>query len=170
MPAPYVLSIVFALAAPAATPTPATSPAAAPTPTPAATPSNAPSAGPSPAPSPSSSPSANPFAYIVTPSPPPAGAPRIVEIALNDRVLHAGGMLLVRVTTSTDVTAVVARTWGREIAIPRGAPGYFAGQEQLPGTSVIPSFLLNRTYPIDFVARAADGRSTTVTVPVRLEH
>lgn len=76
-------------------------------------------------------------------------------------------MLLVRVTTSSDVTAVVARTMGREIGIPQGAPGYFAGQEQLPND--IPFFLLNRTYQIDFVASTADGRRTTFSVPLRLE-
>jgi len=169
MTAPYALSLMLALAAPASTPAPVppveATPTAAPSPVPAASPSPAPSGSPGPGPSPS----ANPFAYVVTPSPPPAGAPRIVEIALNDRVLHAGGLLLVRVTTSTDVTTVVARTWGHEIGIPQGAPGYFAGQEQLPATGAIPFFLLNRTYSIDIVARAADGRATTVTLPVRLE-
>jgi len=36
-------------------------------------------------------PGANPFGYVVSPSPPPAGAPRIIEIALNDKVLRPGG-------------------------------------------------------------------------------
>ncbi len=119
----------------------------------------------SPAPAPSATP--NPFGYVVSPSPAQTGSPRIVEIALNDRVLHAGGMLLVRVTTSPDVTGVIARTWDHAITIPQGSPGYFAGQTQLPAG--IPFFLLNRTYQIDFVASTADGRTVTYTLPVRLE-
>jgi hypothetical protein len=76
-------------------------------------------------------------------------------------------MLLVKVTTSPDVTAIVARTMGRELGIPQAAPGLFAGQQQLPGG--IPFWLLNRTYQIEFVATTADGRSASYTVPVRLE-
>jgi len=76
-------------------------------------------------------------------------------------------MLLVRITTSADVTRVIARTWNREIGIPLISPGVFSGQEQLPGT--IPFFMLNRTYQIEVVATTADGRSASFTVPVRLE-
>ena len=72
-----------------------------------------------------------------------------------------------RVTTSPDVTTVIARTMGRAIGIPQGAPGYFAGQEQMP--SGIPSFLLNRTYQIEVIASTADGRSTSFSLPLRLE-
>ena len=110
----------------------------------------------------------NPFTYVVAPPPPAAGnAPRIVEIAANDRVLHKGGMLLVRVTTSPDVARVLARTMGHEIYIPQMSPGVFSGQEQLP--TGIPFFMLNRTYQIEIVATTADGRSASFTVPVRLE-
>lgn len=164
----YAVPLLIALAAPAPSPVPQPSPApvappvATPAPSPAATTTPVP---PSPSPQPSGSPS--PFAYVVSPTPGPSGAPRIVEIALNDRVLHKGGQLLVRVTTSPDVTSVVARTMGRELGIPQGGPGYFSGQDQLP--SSIPFFLLNRTYQIEFVAATADGRSTSYTLPVRLE-
>jgi hypothetical protein len=168
----YAVPLALALLAPAPSPVPQPSPGAArpsasAAPSPAATTTPvppSPSPG-SPSPAPSGSP--NPFAYVVAPSPGPAGAPRILEIALNDRVLHKGGPLLVRITTSPDVTAVVARTMGREIGIPQGGPGYFSGQDQLP--SGIPFFLLNRTYQIEFVASTADGRSTSYSVPVRLE-
>lgn len=177
MLAVYVLPLIVALvtappspqpqplpppATPVATPTAAPSPLATTTPIP---PSPNPSAAPA-TPGPTSSP--NPFTYVVDPAPGPSGAPRIIEIALNDRVMHAGGMMLLKVTTSTDVTSVKARTLGREIAVPQGAPGYFAGQEQLPGA--IPFFLLNKTYQIEFVATTADGRSITFTMPLRLEH
>jgi len=160
----YALPLILALATapspmplpgPAVqTPTPAPSPASTTTPVP-----------PTPTPQPSASPAL--FNYVVAPTPGPSGAPQIVEIALNDRTLHQGGMLLVKVTTSPDVSTVVARTMGREIAVPQGAPGYFAGQEQLPGG--IPFFLLNRTYQIEFVATTADRRTATFTMPVRLE-
>ena len=133
-----------------------------PTPTP-----QAPTPTPTPQP-PTPSPAPNPFAYVV-PVPPPAGngSPRIAEIAANDRVLHKGGLLLVRITTSPDVTHVIARTWNHEIGIPQISPGVFSGQETLP--SNIPFFMLNRTYQIEIVATTADGRSASYTVPVRLE-
>jgi hypothetical protein len=168
----YAVPLAIALLAPAPSPVPQPSPGpaapvASPAPAPIATttpvpPSPAPA---SPSPQPSGSP--NPFSYVVAPSPGPSGAPRILEIALNDRVLHKGGPLIVRVTTSPDVTSVVARTMGRELGIPQGGPGYFSGQDQLPTS--IPFFLLNRTYQIEFVASTADGRSTAYTLPVRLE-
>ncbi|HEX3463901.1 MAG TPA: hypothetical protein VHS78_07640 [Candidatus Elarobacter sp.] len=164
----YAVPLLVALAAPAPSPLPQPGPTAAPAapaspaPSPAATTTPVP---PSPSPQPSTSP--NPFSYVVDPTPGPSGAPRIVQIALNDRVLHKGGPLVVRVTTSADVTTVVARTMGREIGIPQGGPGYFSGQDQLP--SSIPFFLLNRTYQIEFVASTGDGRTTSYTVPVRLE-
>jgi len=173
MLAVYVLPLIVALATAPPSPqpqplpppaTPVATPAAAPSPAATTTPVP-PTPSPSPSPAPTGTP--NPFSYVVDPAPGPSGAPRIIEIALNDRVLHKGGMLLVKVTTSPDVTSVRARTLGREIVVPQGAPGYFAGQEQLP--DAIPFFLLNRTYQIDFVATTADGRSATYTMPVRLE-
>ena len=162
----YALPLIVALFQPAPSPqpmpTPPGPPAATSAPTPVATTTPAP-----PTPSPQASVTPNPFSYVVDPTPGPSGAPQIIEISLNDRVLHMGGMMLVKVTTSSDVTAVVARSMGRQIAIPQGAPGYFAGQQQLPGS--IPFFLLNRTYQIEFVATTADGRSTIYALPMRLE-
>jgi hypothetical protein len=162
----YALPLLLALTPPAPSPVPLpapgvpSAPPATPAPSPGATTTPVP-----PTPGPSASPTL--FNYVVAPSPGPSGAPQIVEIAINDRVLHQGGMLLVKVTTSQDVATVVARTMGREIAVPQGAPGYFAGQEQLPGG--IPFFLLNRTYQIEFIATTADRRTVTFTMPVRLE-
>lgn len=164
----YAVPLLLAFAQPAPQPQPNAPP---PTPPPVATPAPQPTATttpvpPTPSPQPSGTP--NPFTYVVTPPAPAApNAPRIVEIAANDRVLHQGGMLLVRITTSPDVARVTARTWNREIGIPQISPGVFSGQEQLPGN--VPFFLLNRTYQIEVVATTADGRSTSFTVPVRLE-
>jgi hypothetical protein len=97
-----------------------------------------------------------------------ASSPRILEIALNDRILHEGKLLLVRVTTSPDVSTVVARTLGHEITVPLSTPGLFAGQQQVP--TGIPFFLLNRDFQVEFVATTTDGRVTSYTIPIRLAH
>lgn len=179
---PAALALVLALLQPAPTPQPIPTPPApasatpvvspTPLPTPIATttpipPTPAPTATPVPTPTPQ--PTATPphFGYVVDPSPGPSGSPQIVEVSINDHTLHAGGMLLVKVTTSADVTSLFARTMGHQIGIPLIAPGIFAGQTQLPDQ--IPFFLLNRTYPVDFVATTADGRTTTASLPIRLE-
>ncbi len=172
----YAVPLLVALAQPAPQPQPNPPP---PTPPPVSSPAPAPAAAttpvpptptpvPTPTPSPQPSGTPNPFGYVVAVPPPASGStPRIVEIAANDRVLHQGGMLLVRITTSQDVTRVIARTWNHEIGIPLITPGVFSGQEQLPGN--IPFFMLNRNYQIEVVATTADGRSASFTVPVRLE-
>jgi hypothetical protein len=168
MVALYALPLLVALVQPAPSPQPnAAPPTPPPLSTPAASPAPQPGSTTTPIPGAPSSPTPNPFTYVVAPQPGPSGAPRILEIALNDRVLHKGGMLLVRVTTSIDVTGLVARTLGHEVVIPQGAPGYFAGQQQLP--SGIPFFLLGRDYQVEFVATTADGRTATYSLPIRLD-
>ena len=162
----YLIPLAVALAQPAPAPLP---PPAAQTAAPAVTPAPQPTATTTPAPpspSPLASGTPNPFTYVVTPAAGP-NLPRITEIALNDRVLHKGGGLLVRVTTTADVVTLMARTLGREIGIPQMAPGVFAGQEQLPNG--IPAYLLNRSYDVEFVATTGDGRNASYTVPIRLE-
>jgi len=155
---------------PQAQPVPPTPPPlVSPSPSPVATTSPIPggTATPLPLATPSPNPTASMFAYVVDP---PAGtnaSPRIVEIAINDRTLHQGQILLVKITTSTDVTALIARTMGHQIGIPIMSPGVFAGQQQLP--SGIPNFLLNRNYEIEFVATTADGKTTVFAIPLRLE-
>ncbi len=168
----YVIPLLVALAQPAPQPQPNAPPSppapiSTPAPVPTATTTPVPpTPPPTPIPQPSGTP--NPFTYVVAPPPPAAnGAPRIAEIAVNDRILHKGGLLLVRITTSPDVTRVIARTMDHEIGIPQISPGVFSGQEQLP--SGIPFFMLNRTYQIDIVATTGDGRSASFTLPVRLE-
>jgi hypothetical protein len=151
------------LQAPPTPPAPATALASAsPMPAETATPTPTPAASGSPTASP------NPYLYVVTPTAPPNGVTtRIIEVAMNDRVLHSGGLMLVRVTTSPDVTTVVARTMGHEIAVPLYSPGVFAGQQQMP--TGIPFFLLNRTFQVDFVATTADGHTAVTSLPLRLE-
>jgi hypothetical protein len=164
-----VLALLLAIQS-APSPQPLPTPSTA-TPAPATAPSPAPSpvatTSPAAAPSPTASPSPL-FAYVIDPSPMPSGSPQIVEVSINDRTLHAGGMLLVKVTTSADVTVLFARTMGHQIGIPFISPGVFAGQTQLP--QAIPAYFLNRTYSVDFVGTTADGRTATVTLPIRLEH
>jgi hypothetical protein len=142
---------------PLVTPTPIPTPVTTPTPAAASTPS----------PSPTPSPTPTLFGYVVDPPADANASPRIVEIALNDRTLHQGQMLLVKITTSPDVTSMFARTMGHQIAIPFMSPGIFAGQQQLP--NAIPGFLLNRSYWVEFVATTADGKTTVFALPLRLE-
>jgi hypothetical protein len=102
-----------------------------------------------------------------SPTPAPSGSPQILEIALNDRVLHKGGPLMLRVTTSQDVTAVVMRALGHELGVAKTGPGVFSGDTVLP--TGIPFFLLGRTYTVQFIATTADGRNTSASVAVRLD-
>jgi hypothetical protein len=158
-------------AAPTATAVPipqaSTTPSASPQPTPTATPP--PTFPPEPVRTPAPSPRPTPtlFAYIVDPPAGDAASPRIFEIAVNDRTLHSGQWLLVKITTSPDVTSLQVRTLGHQMYVPNLSPGIFGGQQQLP--SWIPGFLLNRTYTIDVIASTSDGHTTTYSLPLRLE-
>jgi hypothetical protein len=87
--------------------------------------------------------------------------PHILEIFLNDRQIHAGGSLNVRVLTSTNVVGVEARALGRFIAIPQNGPGLFSLAYTMPGG--IPFWLLNRNYDIVIAAATADGRQVSVS-------
>lgn len=109
----------------------------------------------------------SPFHYVIAPPAPPPGAPAIVEIAVNDQILHPGGPYVVRVTTSPDVTAVQVQAMGQSFAMPPGGNGRFFVSGSVP--SEVPFFLLNRGYMLTVVAQTADGRSTSVQVPMRLE-
>ncbi|MDB5043133.1 MAG: hypothetical protein JWN27_3859 [Candidatus Eremiobacteraeota bacterium] len=173
MLAQYALPLLIAAISPSPHAQPMQAPPTPPAPvtaSPSSYPSPAETTTPNPTPSPAASglPSPNPYLYVVTPTAPPNGVTtRIIEVAMNDRVLHSGGLMLVRVTTSPDVTTVVARTMGHEIAVPLYSPGVFAGQQQMP--SGIPFFLLNRTFQVDFVATTADGHTAVTSLPLRLE-
>jgi hypothetical protein len=123
----------------------------------------------SPPPSPLASPSpTGPYGYVVCPSPPPDGPQQIYEIDLNDKVEHVGGQFTLRVITSPDVYQLQVRAMNRIVAVPQTGTGLFSAEQQIPRG--IPFFFVNRWYNVDFIATGQDGRSTTVTVPVRLEH
>jgi hypothetical protein len=142
--------------APALTPGPAP-PLPAPAPTPAPTPS--------PIPVPTATPTVSPFHYVI--DPPAAGSPAILEIAINDRVLHPGGPYIVRVTTTPDVATVQVEAMGGSYGVPPAGPGRFLTAGSVP--SVIPFFFLDRSYMLTVVAQTTDGRSSSIQVPMRLE-
>jgi len=158
-------------AAPTATvapiPTASTTPTASPLPTPTATPPATFPPEPVRTPAPSPRPTPTLFAYVVDPPAGDPASPRILEIAVNDRTLHAGQWLLVKITTSPNVATLQVRTLGRQMYVPNLSPGLFGGQQQLP--SWIPGFLLNRTYQIDVIATTSDGHTTIYSLPLRLE-
>ncbi len=138
------------------------SPSAAPTPSPneSGTP---PSATPSPAPT------ATPvYKYRVVPSPKPSAAsddPAILEIDLNDEKLTPHGKIAMRVLTTPNVVKVVTRSNGRDGVLQQTAPGEFVANGSIPG---IPFLAHGWKVNIEFVASTADGRTTSVKVPVTL--
>lgn len=154
------------LSPPPTPPAPAT-PAPTATPSPTATPTATPTSTPTPAPL--VAPTANPYAYVVDPTPPPgplaSDAPRILEIAINDRVLHPGGPVLLRVTTTTNVVGVELRAMGQFFAVAQSGPGLFTLNGTVP--SSIPFFMLH-DYSVVVAAGTADGRQTTVPLSLRL--
>jgi hypothetical protein len=129
-------------------PTPAPMPTAATTPTPAPTP--------------------NLFPYVVQFNAPPGGGPRILQIALNDRVQHLGKTLMVKVSVSNDVTGVTVASMGESYQLPPAGPGAFGMMYTLP-TGFFASMYAGRDYSIDVVATAADGKTTKATISMRLE-
>ncbi len=108
------------------------------------------------------------FVFVPSPAPDAAGsdAPRIREIDVTDSVLYAPCELHVRVLTSDAVVSVTAGTLGRDIAIPPRAAGIFAFDGYIPN---VPDFVRNRAFDVAFVASAADGRATTVTLSLTLK-
>jgi hypothetical protein len=167
----------------AATPGPSASPSAGPSTSPSAGPSPGPSAlptasssatpnasplpgGASPAPTPAASPAptAAPtpvyhFKFVppVKASPNPAD-PQILEVDLNSQTLH--GTIAMRILTNAVVTKVITRSNGQSGTVPQIGPGAFAA------TGSVPKLPIKIT--LEFVASTADGRSTSVKIPVKL--
>jgi len=176
-PTPSVAPSGAASAAPLATqapPTVAPSQAPAiPAPTPLATPPPLPTAAP-PTPVP---PTTTPapvaptpgYRYFYTPppaaTPVPSGAPRIMEIDYTDQTLHQNMDVALRVVTTPAVASVTISALGREVPVPQVAAGIWSAQSHIPS---VPFFLLNRTYSLQIRAATPDGRSDSVTFPVRL--
>jgi hypothetical protein len=156
------------LSPPPTPPAPAT-PTPTPTPLPSPTATATPTSTPTPAPLAAPTATANPYAYIVDPTPPPgpvaSDAPRILEIAINDRVLHPGGPVMLRVTTTPNVVGVELRAMGQFFAVAQSGPGLFTLNVTVP--SSIPFFMLH-DYSVVVAAGTADGRQTTVPLSLRL--
>jgi hypothetical protein len=154
---------------PSPQPTPAPA-VAAPSPLPLPAPSSPPSPAASLAPEPVASTTPQPYAYIVTP--PPAAvplapdAPQILEVDVNDKTLHPGGPVNVRVRTTANIVAVEARAFGRFVPIPPAGPQTYALQYVLP--CCLPFWLTGRNYDVTIAAGTADGRQTTLVVPLIL--
>jgi hypothetical protein len=111
------------------------------------------------------------FVYRASPQPvPPADVPVIAEIDLNATEITPPGPLHVRVLTSIAVVSVTAQTsmafMTRGIPIPKAQPGLFLFDGYVPD---VPFFLRNHTFNVDFIATAANGRTTDVVLPMRLD-
>jgi hypothetical protein len=91
--------------------------------------------------------------------------PVILEVDLNDKHLRAHGRIAMRVVTSPDVVSVVTRSKGHEGEVPRVGPGVFYAESSLPG---VPFVARGMHLNLEFIATNADGKSTTVRVPVIL--
>lgn len=160
---------------PSATPAVTETPAAVPTPTETPAPTVAPTAAPTvtPTPTPLPSPTAtpvNPYKYVVDPPLDPnaaPGSPQISRIEINDKVVHVGGQIAIRVTTTPNVSTVYIEVEGRTINIPKAQDGLFAGIQQIPG--FIPPWFL-KTYQVTFNAVTPDGKRTSATIPIALAY
>jgi hypothetical protein len=110
------------------------------------------------------------FRFVYTPpagsTPAPAGAPQIIEVDCTDQVIHQNQDVAMRVVTTPTVSAVTLSALGRSAPLPQVGPGVWAANSHVPS---VPFFFLNRTYTVQIIATTADGRSDTVSFPVRLE-
>jgi len=164
-PSPAATSLPPGSAVPTVAPSPVSAPTVSPAPAP---PVPAPTVSPTAAPAQPSA-SAPPYRFIYTPQPgatsPPPDAPHIAEIDFTDQTIHQNSDIFLRVVTSQVVANVVVSAMGHGLSIPQVAPGVFGGQSHIPA---IPFFMLNRTYDVEVRAQTPDGRTDSVTLPVRL--
>jgi hypothetical protein len=128
-----------------------------------------PTATPSPEPSPI--PSGTPIAYGYRfvphqPEHPEPGTPQIFAVYLNSKTLVSQGPISIKVWTDAGTVKVTSSNGGRQGVIPMIAPGDFEANSKLPK---IPFIASGMTVDLEFTAIAADGRRTTVSVPVALK-
>ena len=95
----------------------------------------------------------------------PPGSPQILEVDLNSNVLKAQGDIDIRVLTSPDVVKVVSRSGGHSGEVHKVGDGEFVAAGKLPK---LPFFVGGVSFNLEFIASTGDGRSTSVTVPVKL--
>lgn len=154
---------------PSATPTASESPTPAPSPTPLFTYTPLFSPTPSPTPAPTATP-VNPYKYVVEPKPDPnasPGAPQILRVEINDKVVHVGGQFACRITTTPNVSSLILEVMGRQIEIPKAQDGLFAGIQAIP--SFIPPWYI-KTYDLTFNALTPNGQRASTTLPVTLAY
>lgn len=108
------------------------------------------------------------YAYRFVPRQPAhvdPGMPQIFAVYLNSKTLKSLGPILIKVTTDPGTVKVTSRSGGREGTIPLVVPGDFEANAKLPKLPFIASGM---TLDLEFTAVSADGRRTTVKVPVAL--
>ncbi len=124
-----------------------------------------------PEPEPSASPTGSPIAYAYRfvprqPEHPEPGTPQIFAVYLNSKTLVSQGPISIKVWTDNGTVKVTSSNGGRQGVIPMVAPGDFEANSKLPK---IPFIASGMTVDLEFTAIAADGRKTTVRVPVALK-
>jgi hypothetical protein len=92
----------------------------------------------------------------------PTAQPQILSASVSPVVVRPGTVVHATVRTTRGVVAVVAHAGGVALAVPRIAPGLFAGSTTIPP---LPPFV-HGNYLVTFVARDARGASTQSAVGV----
>jgi len=103
------------------------------------------------------------YGYVFTPSAPATGTPQILKVELNSSDLRAGGPIAIRVTTSPDVVKVVTGNGKHQGTLTQAGPGVFTSESTLPHIGGPLSIAIK----LHFVATTADGKATSVDVPVK---
>ena len=173
LPSPTPVPSVTATPTVAVTPIPIPTPAiATPAPSASANPTPAGSQSPEASPAPSPTPTGlnlPPLKYHITPKQPPNPAPdspQILEIDLNDQVIYSTKNFSARVTTNDVVTKVTISSNGHSGQMTRIAPGRFESTGDIPK---LPSIIGGLNVNLVFTATTADGRSTSVKVPIKVK-
>ncbi len=146
------------------------------------TPAPQPSASPSPSPTVTATPVVPPLPHGATattapesygyrfvpaqPAHPAPGVPQIFAVYLNSKKLASHGPILIKVTTDPGTVKVTSSSSGRVGTIPMIVPGDFEANSTLPK---LPFIAAGMTIELEFTAVSADGRKTTVHVPVGLK-
>jgi len=160
-----ILGLVM-LATAGAAPTPAATmmPAAVPSvPTPSATTSAPLGTPPAHSPAPATTPN---YTYRIVPKPDPSAdplGPEIVEVDLNNRKVT--DTIAIRVITNDAVVKVTSGAMGRSGVVPQTGPREFTAVSKIQR---VPFFARGWGITLEIVAYTADGRKTSVKVPVTL--
>jgi len=106
-------------------------------------------------------PAADEYGYAFTP-PASKAHPRILKVELNSDHLKAGGPIDIRVTTTRDVVKVTTGNGKRAGELAKVAPGVFTSASTLPRLGGLMTLKIS----LHFEATTADGRTTSLDVPV----